>query len=67
MKYSIYMYREGKRNSHNYLYKITDNYNNAILLANKEKKRLNNKYEYEIIESDNDFYINILIYSTMYN
>lgn len=61
------MYREGKRNSHSYLYRITDNYDNAKLLANKEKKRLNNKYEYEIIESDNDFYINILIYSTIYN
>ncbi len=61
------MYREGKRNSHSYLHKICDDYQNAKIEADKEKKRMNNKYEYEIIESDNDRYINILLYSTLYN
>lgn len=67
MLYSVYMYREGKRNSHSYLHRITKDYESAKLEADKEKKRRNNKYEYEIIESDNDRHINILIYSTMYN
>jgi len=66
MLYTIIMY-ESKYKGNSYHHRTVDKYDIALDLAIKEKKRRNNKYEYQILESDNDRYIYMLLYDSILN